>query len=558
MEELLIYLFKVIALQTILFLIYWFASRKTSNFQFNRFFLLSILILPFVLPFVKLPLILSTSEVLPIIGEELFMLQEVSTQTLNTQAITTSASGSHWWINALLLIYLVILSLMTFKLINGFRNIRRLSRQSDRVELTSSGYLVHFIPSKILSFSFFRKIFISTYYEFQPREKSSIITHEEFHIRHLHSLDILITEVIRIICWFNPVIYLIQQQLKEVHEYEADQHVCKSANTKAYITFLRSHQWQTYNLILGHSISGSSIANRINMMKRLNQTPKFLQNLATTVLAVVICFFMACEDKLEPMDLQADEGFQYEFSDADLEKEIEMNLKMSLRNAPQDLINLYVEKQRAYPEYRYTPSIRTKTSLMPEKVIESFKKDHKFTSDVTWEVIYFRELNSAEVSELEKSIHLELTNDRLKEVYKDIRAFACIRKVDRYKYMEYKYKTEGDNSIHDDVDKSPRFKGGSAGLHRYLKENLKYPEIAKRYEIEDKVILRFVVTKRGGLLYLNIDKRPTTNNEEVSIELEKAAFFAISNTRGMWEPAEKDGRYVLSKVTLPIEFKLEE
>ena len=149
-------------------------------------------------------------------------------------------------------------------------------------------------------------------------------------------------------------------------------------------------------------------------------------------------------------------------------------------------------------------------------------------------------------------------NDRLKNAYTNIRAFAVIRKVDRYKYKEFKYKTGGDNNIHDDVDKIANFKGGSAGLHRYLKENLKYPEIAKNQGIEDKVVLRFVVSKGGGLLYLNIDERPATKNEEVSIELEKAAFFAISKTQGMWEPAEKEGRYVLSRVTLPIEFKLDQ
>ena len=69
--------------------------------------------------------------------------------------------------------------------------------------------------------------------------------------------------------------------------------------------------------------------------------------------------------------------------------------------------------------------------------------------------------------------------------------------------------------------------------------------------------MRFVVSKRGGLLYLNVDQEPSTPDEEINVEFMIAAYQALKSTEGMWEPAEKDGIYVLSRVTLPIEFKLD-
>ena len=125
--------------------------------------------------------------------------------------------------------------------------------------------------------------------------------------------------------------------------------------------------------------------------------------------------------------------------------------------------------------------------------------------------------------------------------------------------MEHKFKMNpDDNSIHDDFDKMATFKGGMEAFTKYLNENLDYPEVAMENRIEDKLIMQFVINKSGSLLYLNIAREPSINNQEANLEFQKVAFRALRATDGMWEPAEKDGKYVMSKMTLPIEFKLNE
>jgi beta-lactamase regulating signal transducer with metallopeptidase domain len=45
-----------------------------------------------------------------------------------------------------------------------------------------------------------------------------MLRHELFHGKENHSLDILLPEVLAVIQWFNPFIYLIRRELKAIHE----------------------------------------------------------------------------------------------------------------------------------------------------------------------------------------------------------------------------------------------------------------------------------------------------------------------------------------------------
>lgn len=73
-------------------------------------------------------------------------------------------------------------------------------------------------PVRNLAFSFF------TYKAIDPNVDgfSVIDYHEDVHIRQWHSLDILFFELVTIVAWFNPVVYLYQVSIKRVHEFLAD------------------------------------------------------------------------------------------------------------------------------------------------------------------------------------------------------------------------------------------------------------------------------------------------------------------------------------------------
>ena len=41
-------------------------------------------------------------------------------------------------------------------------------------------------------------------------EKQEILTHEQTHVRQWHSIDVIISEIVNIICWMNPFAWLLR------------------------------------------------------------------------------------------------------------------------------------------------------------------------------------------------------------------------------------------------------------------------------------------------------------------------------------------------------------
>lgn len=97
-------------------------------------------------------------------------------------------------------------------------------------------------------------------------------------------------------------------------------------------------------------------------------------------------------------------------------------------------------------------------------------------------------------------------------------------------------------------DQEPSFKGGMAEMQKYIQNNIHYPEEAIDLGAEGKIYISFIVTKRGSISQVKIERgaHPLLNEE------------AIRLIRNMpkWIPAKKNGKRVNSKMMLPIVFKL--
>jgi hypothetical protein len=78
------------------------------------------------------------------------------------------------------------------------------------------------IPEKIPSFSWSNYIVIS---EEDYRNYPQVLVHERMHYLCRHSYDILFFTIVHALHWFNPMVWLIRTELKQLHEFEADQGV---------------------------------------------------------------------------------------------------------------------------------------------------------------------------------------------------------------------------------------------------------------------------------------------------------------------------------------------
>lgn len=119
--------------------------------------------------------------------------------------------------------------------------------------------------AKIVPFSWLRYIVV-------PRKDydstaSVIILHEQCHLRHYHWLDLVVSQLVVIVNWFNPAAWLLREELKSVHEFQADRAVITSgADTRQYQMLLVAKAMGSRFPSLANSLNHSSLKRRIDMM----------------------------------------------------------------------------------------------------------------------------------------------------------------------------------------------------------------------------------------------------------------------------------------------------
>jgi len=105
------------------------------------------------------------------------------------------------------------------------------------------------------------------------------------------------------------------------------------------------------------------------------------------------------------------------------------------------------------------------------------------------------------------------------------------------------------NGIYDVVEKMPEYPGGDQALMEFLSKHIKYPTVAQESGIQGKVILGFVVSKRGKVEDVQILRSLDPNLDKEALRVVKLL--------GYWIPGEQGGKKVSVRYTLPVVFRLQ-
>ena len=153
--------------------------------------------------------------------------------------------------------------LFAISLIRAMRGIKRGTVWIDRQKRMT----IYCHAGNTAPFSLFRNVVISqSDYDEYSKE---ILLHEEGHIRHGHSYDMLLICIVKALQWFNPFIYLLANDIKEIHEYEADRYVLQhNGNTQAYQMLILKKAVGNSLIPFANSFSQSHVRKRIKMMVR--------------------------------------------------------------------------------------------------------------------------------------------------------------------------------------------------------------------------------------------------------------------------------------------------
>jgi len=201
----------------LLYSLFYFFLKKETFHKFNRVCLLFTLVASLVLPLVHI----STSH--PTAVNEAVMASTDYITTLPTIVVTPETkaplitwndvlAGIYWTGLCIMLLYLILQLVQTYLLIKG--GLRHTDKFGNTVILKDD------VKSP---FSIFHYIVMSV--EDYEKHRQNILTHEQEHIRMYHSYDLLLLEVVKVLQWFNPFVWFLENDLKTLHEYQADEAV---------------------------------------------------------------------------------------------------------------------------------------------------------------------------------------------------------------------------------------------------------------------------------------------------------------------------------------------
>ena len=107
---------------------------------------------------------------------------------------------------------------------------------------------------------------------------------------------------------------------------------------------------------------------------------------------------------------------------------------------------------------------------------------------------------------------------------------------------------EATETVYNWAEEMPKFPGGETELRKFFSQNLIYPEIAKRAGVEGKVILSFIVDKNGNIVDVKVAKSIGAGCDEEAMR--------VINIMPRWIPGKQNGNPVLTRINIPVVFKL--
>ncbi|MDB4903289.1 MAG: hypothetical protein JWQ63_2570 [Mucilaginibacter sp.] len=240
---------------SIFYLCYCLFLNRETHYMLNRVYLLFTCVAAFIIPIIQLGVLKPAAQVYK---NTIIILPGDTHQIINQRAKIIHEAVTHFTLQDYILFgYLfgafILLLLLVFKL---YQLLKLTHVKSVIVE---GNYKLIYINDSNTAFSFFNYLFIGT----KASGAATIIRHELVHIRQKHSFDIVLLELFKVINWFNPFVYLLQNSLKAVHEYIADENT-----TTAHTDIL---SYSTFLLNSAYGIGGSSITHSFfnyNLLKK--------------------------------------------------------------------------------------------------------------------------------------------------------------------------------------------------------------------------------------------------------------------------------------------------
>ena len=541
----------------VLWLVYRLLFCNSNRLRFNRFYLLTAMLFSLALPLIGL-LIGTESQQMVSLKQNLFggmMLNEI-TVTANGTAVLSEAelaTGTRlhftlWQIlGGIYLIGVAVMTLLFFfkvgKIValiirspkekrDGYTAVflskvpevsvpeatRKAEEPTDRITgpSTSSGSQNHGSFS-FLNFSFF------------PDENVSpdIVRHELSHIRHHHSVDVLFAEIMMIMQWFNPFIYLYKKELQSLHEYQADRDVLATGTDKKNYMMLILQQCTAVDFSgMSNNFSLILTKKRLKMITRNEKNTRLWWRLLAilpvfAVLLIANTKIAAQEQQTEKQQINVEIG-QFEIFD-------DFGNPMNLTDT------VIYSEDGSYVHFKTTEAPDPISGEMRNKITATCcNADGTPNPNVNFTI---REVEKHGDTMRYSIDPFTISRDQFNKI-----------KITSDEDINVKVKHQNHDSIYRQVDVMPEFPGGEKAMMQFIVDNVNYPQKAKDANIQGKVYVSFVVEKDGSVDEVKLMRGIGGGCDEEAVRVVKAM--------PKWVPGKQDGKLVRVSYMLPFVFKL--
>ena len=478
--EFLAYDLKVAVLVAVFYMFYRLLLSRETFHGVNRVVLLLTAVASFVLPLCVITLhktvVLNLAE------------GDVAIGCLDAEVVDDAAMP-FWQMAAIAIFFIGMIVTLGYTIMSVVR-VWLLIQHSEQHQQTD-GTVICVAPGDVSPFSWMKYIVLSrSNYE---ANDASILAHERGHIRRHHSLDLLLVDSLTALQWFNPAMWMLRQDLRAIHEYEADAAVLSQGiNMRQYQYLLIQKAVSQCGYSVANGISHSTLKNRINMMLHKNSSRASLLKLLA--LTPIVGMTLA---------LQAETVNDYVIEQPQNQTKV---VKKGNQNAQVKVGTKKVEVKAVKPAAPVQN--KAKKDAAVKNVVVKAKKDATVSNVVV------KKKNPVADEEVAIGVIDDDKDDRVWNV----------------------------------VEQMPKFPGGDAGLMSFLKDNLKYPAEAEKAGKQGRVVVTFVVGKDGAV---NNAKVVRSVDEKLDAEA-----LRVVNAMPKWQPGKQRGQDVNVMYTIPVTFKL--
>ena len=517
----LVYDLKVAALIVVFYMFYRLLLSRETFHRVNRVVLLLTAVASFVLPLCVITMHQTvTIQAVP----------EVSIGDVQ-MAVAEEPATSLWQILLPILYIIGMLATLGHTLLSIWK-VMLLIRQSEQHPQSDGTTICVTGNADVTPFSWMRYIVMNRG-DYEAND-AAILAHERGHIRLRHSYDVVLVDLLTALQWFNPAMWMLRQDLRAIHEYEADGAVLSlGINARQYQYLLISKATSIGGYSIANGISHSTLKNRIHMMT--NKKTRSSHLLKLLALVPIIGTALA---------LNARTVTDYVYDEPQKKQIIKKGKKagtIKMGSVNEVVVVEQATKVESTTEDNEPFTVRGKVFDDAGKPVIGAVVliDGSMKGSVT-------DVNGAFTIKANMGDYLNISYVGLETV----RLGVSKMYAKEHEYLiPMRKENESGTKPFDVVEQMPQFPGGPAALMEYLSKNVRYPEEAHKKGVQGRVIVTFVIEKDGSISDANVVK-------SVDSQIDAEALRVV-NSMPNWIPGGQNGEPVRVKYTVPITFKLQ-